>query len=48
MKTKHKGPYSHMVGRSVIVRTVTMIYTGKLIAVYRQELALAEASGARP
>mgnify|MGYP001339300876 FL=1 len=37
-------PYAHMVGKSVIIRTVTMIYTGKLVGVFDQELLLAEAA----
>lgn len=39
-----KGPYDHMLNQSVIVRTVTMIYTGILIAVFDQELLVGEAA----
>ena len=32
------------IGKNYILRTVTMIYTGKLIAVYPQELVLVDAA----
>jgi hypothetical protein len=43
-KSKSVGPYAHLKGKNVIVRSVTMIYTGKLEAVYRQELVLSDAA----
>jgi len=39
MKTE---PYK--VGKKYLIRTVTMIYTGKLVAVYPNELVITEAS----
>jgi hypothetical protein len=37
-------PYNSLIGKNIIVRTVTMIYTGKLAAVYPNELVLTEVS----
>lgn len=36
-----KHPYK--IGKNYLVRTVTMIYTGKLVAVYKNELVLEQA-----
>lgn len=38
------GPYDHMIGKLVAVRTVTMIDTGILRAVYPTELVLTDAA----
>jgi hypothetical protein len=37
-------PYAHLIGKNVIVRTVTMIYTGQLCKVGAQELTLSDVS----
>jgi len=39
---KKKHPYA--VGKNYLVRTVTMIYTGKLVKVYEQELVVVDAA----
>ena len=38
------SPYDGLIGGNVMVRTVTMIYVGKLIAAHRHELVLTDAS----
>lgn len=38
------SPYDHLMNKNVIVRTVTMIYTGKLIEVYPNELVMVDVS----
>ena len=38
------SPYDGLIGGEVMVRTVTMIYVGKLVAIYPQELVLSDAS----
>lgn len=37
-------PYPNLIGKNVIVRTVTMIYTGKLVAVTPTDLELVNCS----
>lgn len=40
----HSNPYQGYIGKNIMVRTVTMIYTGKLIDVYPEELVLTDAT----
>jgi hypothetical protein len=39
-----KNGYEHLIGKPVFVRTVTMHYTGRLKAVYSQELVITDAA----
>lgn len=43
-KATSVGPYAHLIGKPVLIRTVTMIYTGKLQAVFPQELVITDAA----
>jgi len=43
-KAKAKDAYDYLLNRSVMVQTVTMIYTGKLVAIFPSELHLVEAA----
>lgn len=40
---KHAGTMPYEVGKAYFIRTVTMYYIGKLVAVYPQELVLEQA-----
>lgn len=42
MNTPH--PYTNLVGKNIVVRTVTMIYVGNLISIFPGELVLRDAS----
>jgi hypothetical protein len=37
-------PYDYLLNKNTIVRTVTMIYTGKLISIHPQELVMVDVS----
>jgi hypothetical protein len=37
-------PYDYLIGKNTIVRTVTMIYTGKLVSAHQQELVMVDVS----
>lgn len=39
-----QSPYQHLMGKNVIVRTVTMIYTGVLQSVHQHELVMTDVS----
>ena len=41
---KIQCPYAHLTGKNVLVRTVTMIYSGRLVGVYPTELVLSDAA----
>ncbi len=41
---KEANPFADLVGKNIQVRTVTMIYVGRLEAVYSQELVLNDAA----
>jgi hypothetical protein len=40
--TKEKHPYK--IGQAYLIRTITMIYTGRLLEVYPQELVIEDAA----
>ena len=42
--SKHQGKSPYRIGAKYLIRTVTMIYTGKLEAVYDQELVISSAA----
>lgn len=37
-------PYAGLIGKNIMIRTVTMIFTGTLVAVYPQELVIIDAT----
>ena len=37
-------PFSALIGKKIMIRTVTMIFTGQLVAVYPQELVITDAT----
>lgn len=37
-------PYAGLIGKNIMIRTVTMIFTGTLVAVYPQELVIVDAA----
>lgn len=38
------SPFDALIGKNVMIRTVTMILVGRLVAVYSRELAITDAS----
>lgn len=42
--SKSQKPHPYTIGEKYLIRTVTMIYTGRLVAVYDQELVMEDAA----
>lgn len=40
----NQKPHPYIIGQNYLIRTVTMIYTGKLVGVYENELVLQQCS----
>jgi len=41
---REASPFDALLGKNIMIRTVTMIFTGRLLAVYPQELVLVDAA----
>lgn len=41
---KHKNSEAFVIGESYLIRTVTMIYTGKLVSIFDKELVITNAA----